>query len=221
VLSEGEPIAGALFDFGLYVYHNGQRLLHAGSAPYFYLPKLESHLEARLWNDIFTWTEDALNMRPGTIKATVLIETLPAAFEMDEILFELRTHSAGLNAGRWDYIFSAVKCFPHRGAAAISGLMEDVATAEISRTQIWQWLHNATALDDGRPVTRALVLALLDDELAALRLSSGDERWNAGHPAEAREIFERVAMGDELVEFLTLPALDYLVRTEAMSSAPG
>jgi malate synthase len=369
VLSEGEPIAGALFDFGLYVYHNGQRLLHAGSAPYFYLPKLESHLEARLWNDIFTWTEDALNMRPGTIKATVLIETLPAAFEMDEILFELRTHSAGLNAGRWDYIFSAIKCFPHRpefvlpdrsavtmtvpflraytellvatchrrgahaiggmaalipsradpaaaeralagvradkereagqgydgswvahpglvttvrevferelageenqlhrqrddvvisalqlldvrstpgsvtegglrlnarvgfeylsnwlsgrGAAAISGLMEDVATAEISRTQIWQWLHNATALDDGRPVTRELVLALLDDELAALRLSSGDERWNAGHPAEAREIFERVAMGDELVEFLTLPALDYLVRTEAMSSAPG
>ena len=108
-----------------------------------------------------------------------------------------------------------------RGAAAISGLMEDVATAEISRTQIWQWLHNATALDDGRPVTRELVLALLDDELAALRLSSGDERWNAGHPAEAPEIFERVAMGDELVEFLTLPALDYLVRTEAMSSAPG
>src|SRR5438067_3688333 len=111
---DGLPIAGALFDFGLYAFHNAVRLLKKGTAPYFYLPKLESHREARLWNEIFDWTEKELNLGHGRIKATVLVEVLPLAFEMDETLFELRTHSAGLNAGRWDYMFSIIKKFGDR-----------------------------------------------------------------------------------------------------------
>ena len=111
LLVDPEPVSGSLFDFGMYFFHSGPRLLKRGLAPFFYLPKLESHLEARLWNDVFCFSEDAVGLDRGTIKATVLIETLPAAFEMDEILYELRDHSAGLNAGRWDYIFSAIKCF--------------------------------------------------------------------------------------------------------------
>ena len=114
LLVDGEPVAGGLVDFGLYVFHNARELLERGAGPYFYLPKLESHREARLWNDVFDLAEDELGLERGTIKATVLIETLPAAFEMDEILYELREHSAGLNAGRWDYIFSAIKRFRTR-----------------------------------------------------------------------------------------------------------
>jgi malate synthase len=358
LLVDAEPISGSLFDFGLYFFHCVQRLLRAGTGPYFYLPKMESHLEARLWNDVFTFSQEALGIERGTIKATVLIETLPAAFEMDEILFELREHSAGLNAGRWDYIFSAIKCFPDRremvlpdrsdvtmtvpfmraytellvatchrrgahamggmaalipsrkdeqanekalegvradkqrevsqgydgtwvahpdlvpvarevferglegqrnqvarlrddvnvtaaellglpatpgkvteaglrtdvnvgfqyvsfwltgrGAAAINSLMEDAATAEISRSQIWQWVRHAVELDDGRPVTRELVVGVLDEETAKIRAAVGDETWQAGRPEETREIFERVALSDELIEFLTLVAYPYL-----------
>ncbi|MDQ6832428.1 MAG: malate synthase A, partial [Chloroflexota bacterium] len=114
VLIDGTPISGSLFDFGLYVFHNARQLLANGSGPYFYLPKLESHLEARLWNDVFVMAENTLGIPPGTIKATVLIETILAAFEMDEILYELRDHSAGLNCGRWDYIFSGIKKFRNR-----------------------------------------------------------------------------------------------------------
>ncbi|HVM36031.1 MAG TPA: malate synthase A [Actinomycetota bacterium] len=114
VLVDGTPISGALFDFGLYFFHNAVRLLDRGSGPYFYLPKLESHLEGRLWNDVFIYSEDALGISSGTIKATVLLETILAAFEIDEILYELRDHSAGMNAGRWDYIFSMIKKFRHR-----------------------------------------------------------------------------------------------------------
>ena len=114
MLVDGEPVSGGLFDFGLYFFHCAGRLLANGSGPYFYLPKMESHLEARLWNDVFCFAQDQLEVPRGTIKATVLIETLPAAFEMEEILYELRQHSAGLNAGRWDYIFSSIKCFPDR-----------------------------------------------------------------------------------------------------------
>src|SRR6202012_5388198 len=110
----GDPVSASLFDFGLYSFHCGPRLHKRGSAPFLYLPKLESHLEARLWDDVFSLSEELAGLEHGTIKATVLIETLPAAFEMDEILYELRDHSAGLNAGRWDYIFSAIKCFPGR-----------------------------------------------------------------------------------------------------------
>src|SRR5213075_151306 len=107
----GQPAPASLFDFGLYFHHNAQELLARGSGPYFYLPKLESHLEARLWNDVFDVAHDAIDIPRGTIRATVLIETILAAFEMDEILYELRTHAAGLNAGRWDYIFSCIKKF--------------------------------------------------------------------------------------------------------------
>ena len=114
LLVDGAPVAGGLMDFGLHLFHNARRLLERGSGPYFYLPKLESHLEARLWNDVFLEAQEALGLDRGTIRATVLIETVPAAFEMEEILYELREHSAGLNAGRWDYIFSMIKCFRER-----------------------------------------------------------------------------------------------------------
>jgi malate synthase len=358
LLVGSEPVAGALFDFGLYFFHCAPRLIANGSGPYFYLPKLESHLEARLWNDVFNFAQDAVGIPGGTIKATVLIETLPAAFEMDEILYELREHSAGLNAGRWDYMFSAIKCFPDRpemvlpnrvdvtmtvpfmraytellsatchrrgahamggmaalipsrkdeaanaqaldgvradkerevgqgydgtwvahpdlvpvarevfaqglggaphqlerqrddvsvsaadllnlpatpgsiteaglrtdvsvgfqyvsfwltgrGAAAINSLMEDAATAEISRSQIWQWVHHGVKLEDGRTVTRELVREVLDEETAKIRDSVGDRTWQDGRPAETREIFERVALAPELIEFLTIPAYEYL-----------
>ncbi len=358
LLVDSHPITAALFDFGLYFFHCGRPLLEAGSAPYFYLPKIESHLEARLWNDIFCLAQDVAGIPRGTIKATVLIETLPAAFEMEEILFELREHSAGLNAGRWDYIFSAIKCFADRpemvlpdradvtmtvpfmrsytellaatchrrgahamggmaalipsrsdpegseralegiradkerevgqgydgtwvahpdlvpvarevferglggkanqlerrredvhvsatelqdlgatpgaitetglrtnvnvgfqylsfwltgrGAAAINSLMEDAATAEISRTQIWQWVHHGARLDDGRVITAELVRDVLEEETAEIRKEVGEDTWQAGRPAETREIFDRVALSPELTEFLTLVAYDYL-----------
>ena len=358
LLVGSEPVAGALFDFGLYFFHCAPRLIANGTGPYFYLPKLESHLEARLWNDVFSFAQDVVGIPNGTIKATVLIETLPAAFEMDEILYELREHSAGLNAGRWDYMFSAIKCFPDRpemvlpnradvtmtvpfmraytellaatchrrgahamggmaalipsrqdeaanakalagvradkerevgqgydgtwvahpdlvpvarevfeqglrgapnqlerqrddvhvgaadllnlpatpgsiteaglrtdvsvgfqyvsfwltghGAAAINSLMEDAATAEISRSQIWQWVHHGVKLQDGRTVTRELVRQVLDEETAKIRESVGEQTWQDGRPAETREIFERVALAPDLIEFLTIPAYEYL-----------
>jgi len=348
---DGETVAGALMDFGLYLFHNGQRLLDHGSAPYLYLPKMEHHLEARLWNDVFVWTQDALGLPQGTIRATVLIETLPAAFQMDEILHELREHSYGLNAGRWDYIFSMIKCFRDRpefvlpdrtdvkmtvpfmhaytellvqtchkrgafamggmaaqipsrkdkqaneealaaakadkereakagfdgtwvahpdvvstakaafdevlgdrpnqidkqrpdvhvtpeqlldaqstpgeiteqglrddvsvgfqyisfwlggrGAAGINNLMEDAATAEISRSQIWQWVkHGKFSKDQVRQI--------LDEEMAKIREDVGEETWQKGRPDETREIFERVSLGEDFPDFLTLPAYDYL-----------
>ncbi|HWC86265.1 MAG TPA: malate synthase A [Solirubrobacteraceae bacterium] len=358
LLVDGEPVVGALMDVGLYLFHCAQRLLDRGSGPYFYLPKMESHREARLWNEVFGFTQQALDVPQGTIKATVLIETLPAAFEMDEILYELREHSAGLNAGRWDYIFSAIKCFPERGdyvlpdrgdvtmtvpfmraytellaatchrrgahamggmaalipsrrdeeaneralagvradkereveqgydgswvahpdlvpvvhevferglegrhnqldrrrddvnvgaadlldlastpgqiteaglrtdvsvgfqyisfwlggrgANAINGLMEDAATAEISRTQLWQWVHHAVELEDGRTVTPELVREVIDEETAKIREAVGEETWRSGRPEETREIFEQVALSPELIEFLTLAAYEYL-----------
>ncbi len=358
-LVDGDPVAGAFFDFGMYMFHNARTLLRSGSGPYFYLPKMESHLEARLWNDVFNFAQDALGIERGTIKATVLIETLPAAFEMNEILYELRDHSAGLNAGRWDYIFSAIKCFrdrpdmvlPNRvevtmtvpfmraytellaatchrrgahamggmaavipsrkggeeanqkaldgvradkdrevkqgydgtwvahpdlvpvareiferglngapnqverqrddvhvtadelldlgstpgeiteqglrtdisvgfqyisfwlggrGAAAINNLMEDAATAEISRSQIWQWIRHGAQLEDGRTVTRELVAEILDEETAKIRESVGEDTWRAGRPGDTREIFQAVSLSDELLEFLTLPAYQYI-----------
>ncbi len=355
---DGEPVAGGLFDFAMYFFNSGPPLIASGLAPFFYLPKMESHREARLWNDVFDYAEDRVGMERGTIKATVLIETLPAAFEMDEILYELRDHSAGLNAGRWDYIFSAIKCFADRremvlpdrgdvtmtvpfmraytellaatchrrgahamggmaalipsrrdeeanekalagvradkerevkqgydgtwvahpdlvptarevfekglggapnqlsvqrsevsvsaadllalaetpgaitetglrtdvsvgfqyvsfwlggrGAAAINSMMEDAATAEISRSQIWQWVHHGCQLEDGRTVTAELVRQLLDEETAKIRSEVGEETWQAGRPEETRQIFEKVALSEPLAEFLTLEAYDYL-----------
>ena len=356
----GEPVAGAFTDFALFVHRNAHELLDRGAGPYFYLPKLESHVEARLWRDAFRIAEDALDLERGTIKATVLIETIPAAFEMDAILYELRDHAAGLNAGRWDYIFSAIKRFRTRpkfvlpdrsavtmtvpfmraytellvkschrrgahamggmaavipsrkdeeankkafeavrsdkereagdgfdgtwvahpdsvpvateafdavlgsrpnqvdrtrddvevetgdllaipdtpgevteaglrsnvnvgiqyisswlrgnGAAAIYGLMEDAATAEIARAQVWQWIRHGVSLDDGRVVTSELVRELEADELERIRGEIGDDDWfqSQGRPDLSRELFESVALADEFVEFLTLPAYERL-----------
>ena len=362
LLVDGDPIAGAMCDFGFHFFHNARPLLDAGSGPYFYLPKLESHLEARLWNEVFEFAQQALGIDHGTIKATVLIETLPAAFEMEEILYELRDHSAGLNAGRWDYMFSAIKCFRERpefvlpdrnsvtmtapfmraytellvktchrraahaiggmaafvpsrtdeqanekamaklredkgreagdgfdgtwvahpdmvaaateefdevlgdrpnqvdrlreevsvsaadlldtastpgeitleglrsdvnvgiqyisswlrgnGAAGIYGLMEDAATAEISRSQVWQWIHHGVELDDGRTVTAELVREIEDEQLERIRAEIADDQWfeTEGRPEASRALFEQVALAEEFVEFLTLPAYDYLLE---------
>ena len=340
---DSKPVSGSLFDFGLYFFHNAKRLLGKGSGPYFYLPKLESHIEARLWNDVFNFAQDDLGVPRGTIRATVLIETILAAFEMEEILYELRDHSSGLNAGRWDYIFSIIKKFRNRpefvlpdraqvtmtvpfmraytellvktchrrgahamggmaafipsrrdpdvnrvalakvkedkdreagdgfdgtwvahpdlvptateafdkvlgirpnqlerqrpevavtagqlidvrvpggtvtedglrmnisvgiqyieswlrgaGAAAINNLMEDVATAEISRSQLWQWIHHGQ-LDHDR------ALAIAREEIDSL---PDQPRLD-----QASEVFEQVALADEFVEFLTLPAYELL-----------
>jgi malate synthase len=342
---DGSPVSASLFDFGLYLFRNRNR------RPYLYLPKLESHLEARLWNDVFDHTEDALGLARGTIRATVLIETVLAAFEMDEILWELREHAAGLNAGRWDYMFSVIKKFRDRpefvlpdrnsvtmtapfmraytellvktchrrgahamggmaafipsrkdaelneralakvredkqreagdgfdgtwvahpdlvpvaleefdavlgerpnqverlrtevevgpaelldvaatpgeiteeglrndvgvgvrylaawldgsGAVAIDNLMEDAATAEIARSQVWQWVRH------GR-FEREHVRRVLDEELERLRADLGDEAFEESRADAAKELFEEVALGEELAEFLTIPAYRYL-----------
>jgi malate synthase len=364
---DGRPIPGALFDFGLFFFHNARALLARGTGPYFYLPKLESHLEARLWNDVFLAAQQALDIPRGTIKATVLIETLPAAFEMDEILYELREHSAGLNCGRWDYIFSFIKKlrsdasavlpdrgqvtmtqpFLHaytqllvktchrRGVHAMGGmaaqipikndpeanraalekvradkmrevtgghdgtwvahpalvplarevfdahmpgpnqihdkregvevsaedllraptgtrtmeglrhnirvgvlyieawlrglgcvplyhLMEDAATAEISRAQVWQWIHHKAALDSGEVVTAELVRRVIDEEMGSLRDSLSGARFDAGRFKEARGLFEELATSESLADFLTLPAYEVLTAQEARAEgAPG
>jgi malate synthase len=351
LLVDGAPMSAALFDFALYFLHCAQRQIAKGKGPYFYLPKMESHLEARLWNDVFNLAQDTIGIPRGTIRATVLIETYPAAFEMEEILYELREHSAGLNAGRWDFIFSLIKklrtrgrdfvlpdrntvtmtvpfmraytellvatchrrgahaiggmsafipnrrdpevndaalervradkrreagdgfdgswvahpdlvsiCFeefdavlgtrPNQldrlredvrvtaadirsvgatpgavteagvrndvsvgvqylqawlgglGAVAIFNLMEDAATAEIARSQVWQWIHNGVTLEDGTAITADLVRRMLDEEIAKL----GD----AATYAEARRLFEQVALADDFAEFLTIPAYDHI-----------
>jgi malate synthase len=354
---EGSAIRGCLFDFGLYAFHNAAELVQRGTGPYFYLPKMESHLEARIWNQVFLYAEDALGLERGTIKATCLIETLPAAFQMHEILYELREHSAGLNCGRWDYIFSFIKTLRHdpaallpdrsqvtmeqpcmrayatlavrtchrRGAHAIGGmaaqipirndpeasaaalakvradklrevgdghdgtwvahpglvpvareifdahmkgpnqlerlredvavsaadllrvpvgtrteqglrlnlrvgvqyleawlgglgcvplyhLMEDAATAEISRTQVWHWIHHRASLEDGRQVTRELVERVLAEEMERVARELGANRFDSGRFPEAVELFLKVATSPELEEFLTLPAYAALNR---------
>ena len=359
VLVDGEPISASLFDFGIYFFHNARRLLARGTGPYFYLPKMENHFEARLWNDVFLAAQEELGVPVGTIRATVLIETILAAFEMDEILWELRDHSAGLNCGRWDYIFSFIKkfrsrpdcvlpdrslvtmtrhflqCYSHlvvrtchrRGIHAMGGmaaqipikgdearnnlamervaedkrrevaaghdgtwvahpglvslarkifdagmpdanqigraieaeaisvddllqvpkgpiteaglrqnvnvgvlyleawlrgsgcvplydLMEDAATAEISRTQVWQWLRHGARLEDGRTITPALYAAVRDEELSAIRRQVGEESWGAGRFERAAAIFDALATSSALEDFLTLPAYDELIATE-------
>src|SRR6267378_53668 len=355
VTVDGEPISGALFDFGLFFFHNAKALLAKGSGPYFYLPKLESHLEVRLWNDVFVAAQEALGMPRGTIRATVLIETIPAAFEMDEILYELRDHSAGLNCGRWDYIFSCIKRFRakkdfiladralvtmtthfmhsysllciktcHRrntfamggmaaqipvkndpkaneeafakvradkereagdghdgtwvahpgmvqlaleafnakmpqpnqidrkrddvkvspndlldfgpsepiteqglrqnvsvgvqyleawlrghGAVPLFNLMEDAATSEISRAQVWQWMrHSRGKLSDGRKVTKELFGQVLEEELGKIKAQIGDEAYDERKFALAYDLFAKITTDDQFAEFLTLPAYD-------------
>jgi malate synthase len=361
---EGQPVAGAFMDFGLYVHRNAEALLDRGWGPYFYIPKLESHHEAALWRDAFLIAEDALGLDRGTIRATVLIETIPAAFCMDAILYELRDHAAGLNAGRWDYIFSMIKRFRSRpefvmpdrsevtmtvpfmkaysdlvvktchargahamggmaavipsrtdseaneraleavrsdkereandgfdgtwvahpdsvpvameafdavlgdrrnqvdkqrddvspsasalldvsstpgerteeglrsnvnvgiqylsswlrgnGAAAIYGLMEDAATAEIARGQVWQWIRHEATLDDGRQITPDFVRELEESELEKIRAEIGDDEWfeREGRPDLSRSLFERVALSEDFIEFLTLPAYEELLQLE-------
>jgi malate synthase len=354
-LVDGEQVSGGLFDFALYLFHNAKELLARDTGPYFYLPKLESHLEARLWNDVFNFTQDWLGIRRGSIRATVLIETILAAFEMDEILFELKEHSAGLNCGRWDYIFSCIKRFRNKpefiladralvtmtthfmrsysllciqtchrraihamggmaaqipvktdakaneeafakvradkvreatdghdgtwvahpglvvtaleafdavmktpnqiarkredvqitaadilkfgpespiteqglrtnvsvglqyleswlrgaGCVPIFNLMEDAATAEISRAQVWQWIrHPRGILADGRKVTKELFRTVLKEELTRIESWIGQERYHSGKYAEAAELFDRITTSDEFVEFLTLPGYE-------------
>ena len=356
LLVDGQRVSGSLFDFALYFFHCARRQLEKGSGPYFYLPKIESHLEARLWNDAFNLAQDTLGIPRGTIRATVLIETIPAAFEMEEILYELRDHSAGLNAGRWDYLFSVIKKFRNRGqefvlpernsvtmtapfmraytellvktchqrgahamggmaafipsrrdpevnavalakvredktresadgfdgswvahpdlvplcrevfdaalgdrpnqltrqrddvsvtaqdllavsktpgviteaglrndisvalqylanwlggngAVAIFNLMEDAATAEISRSQVWQWIHNDVTLDDGTLVTKDLVERLIDEELTKIRALAGED-FDAERYGQAVALFSEVALADSFVEFLTIPAYE-------------
>ncbi|MFL6264422.1 MAG: malate synthase A [Thermoanaerobaculia bacterium] len=351
VLVEGRPVSASLFDFGLYFFHNAAELARRGSGPYFYLPKLESHAEAALWNQAFILAQDRLGIPRGTLRATVLIETLPAAFEMDEILWELREHSAGLNAGRWDYIFSILRKFPHletilpdrfqvtmnvpfmraytdllvrtchfhgahaiggmaafipsrkdeevnraalakvredkerevrqgfdgtwvahpdlvpvarevfdrvlgdrpnqkdvpredvavtpadllnfqieggrvtedgvrsnlsialqyldswlqgQGAVGIRNLMEDAATAEISRAQLWQWLHRGAKLEDGRTVTEDLYKEMRDQELETLGGAGG------GRLGQAVELLDSLVLSGDFVPFLTSEAYRYL-----------
>lgn len=356
---DGQPMSGSLFDFGLYFLRNAQRLLGKGSGPYFYLPKLENHLEARLWNDVFNLAQEEIDLPRGTIKVTVLIETILAAFEMEEILYELREHIAGLNAGRWDYMFSIIKKFrnqpdfafpdraqvtmtvpfmraytellvrtchkhgahaiggmaafipsrkdaqvneiaitkvredklresndgfdgtwvahpdlvpvakevfanklgekPHQkerlredvnvsaeqirtfivpggqiteaglrlninvgilyieswlrgnGAAAIYNLMEDAATAEISRAQVWQWLHSPNGvLADGRKVSLELYHQIQPEELAKIKALVGEQNFATGRYAEAAQIFDSLVTSDTFSEFLTLNAYERL-----------
>jgi malate synthase len=353
---DDKEISAGIFDFALYLFHNAKTLMDHGTGPYFYLPKLENHLEARLWNDVFVKAQDLLGIPRGTIKATVLIETIMAAFEMDEILYELRDHSAGLNCGRWDYIFSMIKrlhkhpeyIFPDRAqvtmtahcmhsyallaiktchrrvAPAIGGmaaqipikndpkanedalakveadknreardghdgtwvahpglvpialeafnrempepnqiekqldntritaadllqvpqgtiteaglranvrvgveymeawlrgsgcvplynLMEDAATAEISRTQIWQWIHHPKGiLEDGRKVTLELFRQVLAEEMALLKQRFGEQTFNTGKYEQAAGLFDQIISNNELEEFLTLRAYQYL-----------
>jgi malate synthase len=357
---DGESVAGAFVDAGLYLFRNAQALLDKGSGPYFYLPKMESHLEARLWAEVLAFCEQGLGLDPGTVRTTVLIETLPAAFQMEEILYELRGHSCALNAGRWDYIFSTIKTFRERpefvlpdrtdvkmtvpfmraytellvktchrrgahamggmaalipsrkdpeaneravtavaadkereaaagfdgtwvahpdvvqtamaefdevlgdrpnqvdrrrddvevgadelldvastpgeiteaglrnnvnvgiqyisswlrgnGAAGIYGLMEDAATAEISRSQVWQWIRHGKLTEDGTQITPDLVRRLETEELERIREEIGDDEWfeTQGRPRESRQLFEQVALSGELAEFLTIPAYERL-----------
>jgi len=357
LLVDGEPVAGAFFDFGLFFFHNARELIARGSGPYFYLPKMESHLEARIWNDAFKLAQDELGIQQGTVRATVLIETIPAAFEMDEILHELREHSAGLNCGRWDYIFSCIKKFRrkpdflladravitmtthfmhsysllciktcHRrktfamggmaaqipvknnpranedaftkvrrdkereagdghdgtwvahpgmvqlateafdslmlhsnqisrqredvhvgakdlldfgprgpiteqglrtnvsvgvqyleawlrgsGAVPIFNLMEDAATAEISRAQVWQWIrHPDGKLSDGRKVTKELFREVLTEELTKIKEAIGVDRFAKGKFEIARDLFDKMTTDEEFAEFLTLPGYEKL-----------
>jgi len=355
---DGVPIPASLFDFGLFMFHNAATLIENGFGPYFYIPKLEHYLEARWWNDVFKWTQDALEISRGSIRATVLIETLPAAFQMNEILHELKDHSAGLNCGRWDYIFSFIKTFRNhpdkilpdrsqvtmdkhfmrsyaelliytchrRGIHAMGGmaaqipikgddaansdamtkvrqdktreakmghdgtwvahpglietakdifdiympglnqisrvekseyctqkdlleipkgsitnlglvqnisigvqyieawlngngcvplynLMEDAATAEISRTQVWQWLKNRAIMNDGKRMNLGTFKQSLSMALASIKNEVGDDRWDNGNYHNSAILFERIVLANELPNFLTLIAYEKLIET--------
>jgi malate synthase len=291
----GETASGTLFDFALFIANNHEALAQRGTGPYFYLPKLESHLEARLWNDVFLATQEVLGLPRGTIKAAVLIETIPAAFEMDEILHELREHVVGLNCGRWDYTFSFIKTFREhpdfllpdrarvgleqhflrsqldlwvqtcrrRGAHAMGGVptsvlnrevfpgdlirvpegeitdaglrasvrvavqyieawlrgtgcislynfVEDAATAEICRAQLWQWIRHGARTTDGKPVTAERFDRVLTEELDRIHDEVGTARLAGGVFPTAARLLEGMAKQERFDEFLTLPAYELL-----------
>ena len=357
VVVDGQPMSGSLFDFGMYFFHCAKELMGHGTGPYFYLPKLESHFEARLWNDVFIAAQEALGIPLGTIKATVLIENILAAFEMDEILYELRSHSAGLNCGRWDYIFSFIKKFRNRpdcvmpdrgdvtmtchflrsysllliktchrrgvhamggmaaqipirgdedanrgalekvradkereagdghdgtwvahpglvpiakevfdrempgpnqierkrddveitasdllqvpegditdaglrqnvnvgvsyieawlrgtGCVPLYNLMEDAATAEISRAQLWQWIKHKAVLNDGRVIDGKMLQSILDEELANIRTAIGNDNFANSAFVPAADLFKRMVAAEDFEDFLTLPAYDMVFR---------
>ena len=364
VTVDGKRVSGGIFDFALFMVHNAKEQVARGTAPYFYLPKMESHLEARLWNDVFNFSEDTLGIKRGSIKGTVLIETILATFEMDEILYELREHSSGLNCGRWDYIFSFIKKFandpkailPDRGRVTMTShfmrsysllliktchrrevhamggmsayipnkrdvalnqtamdavkadkereasdghdgtwvahpglvalakeqfdkympapnqifrklegvqvtaadlievpkaeiteagvrqniavsigyleswlrgigcvplfnLMEDAATAEISRAQLWQWIHQHAKLNDGREITLDLCMKTIEEELAKMQQSVGDAQFRAGRYQEAASILRDLIKSPKFIEFLTLPAYDKLDESKQATGA--
>ena len=204
---DGQPVSGSLFDFGLYFFHNARALLERGTGPYFYLPKLESHLEARLWNDVFVWAQERLGIPRGTIKATVLIETLPAAFEMDEILYELREHSAGLNCGRWDYLFSCIKKLRHDAEFVLADRAQVTMTAPFLRAytqRTIQTCHRRGAHAMGGMAAQIPVKSDAAANAAALAKVRADKEREAGdghdgtwvaHPGLvglAREVFDRL-----------------------------
>lgn len=364
MLVDGKPMSGSLFDFGFYFFHNAKEALSRGTGPYFYLPKMESHLEARLWNDVFVHAQDALGVPQKSIKATVLIETILATFEMDEILWELKDHSAGLNCGRWDYIFSFIKKFreqdwavlPDRGTVGMTShflrsysqlviktchrrevhamggmaaqipikndpkaneeamgrvradkkreagdghdgtwvahpglveiakaefdavmkeanqiarkrqdvhvtaadliqipsgpkteaglrqnvavgigyveawlrgigcvplfnLMEDAATAEISRAQVWQWVRHSQKLDDGRPITKDLVRQIVREENERVKAQIGDAAYAKGRYEDAAQLMIDLVEQPQFYEFLTLPAYDRIIADEKKAAA--
>ncbi|WP_020697606.1 malate synthase A [Reyranella massiliensis] len=364
VTVDGKPMSGSLFDFGLYFFHNAKEALSRGTGPYFYLPKMESHLEARLWNDVFVHAQDALGVPQKSIKATVLIETILATFEMDEILWELKDHSAGLNCGRWDYIFSFIKKFreqewavlPDRGTVGMTShflrsysqlviktchrrevhamggmaaqipikndpkandeamarvhadkkreagdghdgtwvahpglvpiakaefdavmkeanqiarkrqdvnvtaadliqmpagpkteaglrqnvavgigyveawlrgigcvplfnLMEDAATAEISRAQVWQWVRHNQKLDDGRAITKELVREIVREENDKVKAQMGEENYAKGRYEDAAQLMIDLVEQPQFYEFLTLPAYDRIIADEKKAAA--
>jgi malate synthase len=359
VMIDDEPVSGSLFDFGLHFFHNAKTLLKKGSGPYFYLPKIESYQEARLWNDVFIFSQNYCGVPYGSVKATVLVETILASFQLHEILWELKDHSAGLNCGRWDYIFSFIKKFrnqegylmPDRsqvtmtvpfmraytqlviqtchkrgahaiggmaaqipiknnekanqealekvkadklrevkdghdgtwvahpglvslaksvfdehmktpnqinnkredfictendlllvpqgtitekglrhninvgilyleswlrgnGAAAIYNLMEDAATAEICRTQVWQWIHNYAKLDDGRVISHELYEDLRDDEIEEIRQTVGTAAYQSGYYVQAICMFNKLVVQDKWEEFLTVPAYELILAND-------
>ncbi|MEX1369023.1 MAG: malate synthase A, partial [Nannocystaceae bacterium] len=212
---DGEPIPGSLFDFGLYFFHNAAELLRRGSGPYFYLPKLQSHLEARLWNDVFVWAQDRLGIPQGSVRATVLIETLPAAFEMDEILYELRDHSAGLNCGRWDYIFSFIKTFrsrpefvlPDRGQVGMTQPFMKAYAELVIKTCHRRGIHAMGGMAAQIPIktdpaaNEAAMAKVRADKLREVQ-AGHDGTWVA-HPgliATAKEIFDAHMPGDNQID---------------------
>ena len=235
VLVDGEPISGSLFDFGLYFFHNAAELLKRGSGPYFYLPKMESHLEARLWNDVFNFAQDTLKMPRGSIRATVLIETILATFEAEEILFELKEHSAGLNCGRWDYIFSFIKKFRNRSGFTFPDRTQVTMTSPFMRAyclNVIKVCHrrgahamggmaaqipiksdpaaNEAALADGRKITTHLYDEILPQEMARIEKEVGSTRFASGNYARASKLFSEMSKAKEFAEFLTLPAYELI-----------